>query len=470
MEAMDLKVTVFYSIMVRCFCGEVKLMSKRVKLSLAILLVMIFVAGFLAGAQGDKVVKNAQGQEAYEYLKTYSDVMDIVKKNYVDNVKDKDLIYSAIKGMVESLDPHSSFLTPEMYKDMQTETKGQFGGIGIEITVKDGFPTVITAIEDTPAFKAGLRPADHIVKIDNKPTKNMSLVDVVKLIRGQKGKAVTLTIMREGFGLPKDYQVTRDVIVVKSVKYRMLDDDYGYVRLTQFQERTGKDLGDAIKELQKSAKGGLKGILLDLRNNPGGLLDQAVDVSDKFMSDGLITYIEGRKAEQKAKFPAHKDGADFLGPLVVLVNEGSASGSEIVAGALQDSRRAIIVGMKTFGKGSVQTILPLGDGSAVRLTTARYYTPSGRSIQADGINPDIVIDNDYSRKKGEKFTAIKEKDLDKHLEGTRKIEEKKTVPEETKTENGSAIPGADSATAEEDDIQLAMGQQILKSWSALRGK
>ena len=258
-----------------------------------------FLSVFLAGARGDKTVKSAQGQEAYEYLKTYSDVIDIIKKNYVDNVKDRDLIYASIKGMVESLDPHSSFLTPDMYKDMQTETKGQFGGIGIEITIKDGFPTVITAIEDTPAFKAGLKSDDHIIKIDSKPTKNMSIVDVVKLIRGEKGKTVTLTIMREGFSVPKDFQVLREIITVKSVKYRMLDDNYGYIRLTQFQERTGKDLDAAIKELQKSAKGGLKGILLDLRNNPGGLLDQAVDVSDEFMSDGLITYIEGRKPDQR---------------------------------------------------------------------------------------------------------------------------------------------------------------------------
>jgi carboxyl-terminal processing protease len=443
-------------------------MGKKVKVSLGILLASIFFVGFLAGAQGGKVAKSAEGQEPYEFLKTYSDVIDVVKKNYVDGVKDKDLIYAAIKGMVESLDPHSSFLTPEMYKDMQTETKGQFGGIGIEITVKDGFPTVITAIEDTPAYKAGLKAADHIVKIDNKPTKNMSLVDVVKLIRGQRGRAVTLTIMREGFSLPKDYQVTRDVITVKSVKYRMLDDNYGYIRVTQFQERTGKDLDAAVKELQKSAKGGLKGILLDLRNNPGGLLDQAVEVSDKFIGEGLITYIEGKKSEQKAKFPAHKRSDDFTGALVVLVNEGSASGSEIVAGALQDTKRAIIVGTKTFGKGSVQTIIPLGDGSAVRLTTARYYTPAGRSIQADGISPDIVVENDYSRNKGEKFTAVKEKDLDKHLEALKNGDEKK--PDENKPEKPATQVSADQTKSDEDDLQFVMARQILKSWDALRGK
>ncbi len=448
-------------------------MGKKLRFSLVMIMAVVFLSGFLAGAQGRKIVPTAEGEEIYEYLKTYSDVIDIVKKNYVDNVKDRDLIYAGIKGMLESLDPHSSFLTPEMYKDMQTETKGQFGGIGVEITIKDGFPTVITAIEDTPAYRAGLKPSDHIVKIDTKPTKNMSLIDVVKLIRGQKGKPVNLTIMREGFSVPKEFQVLRDIITVKSVKYRMLDDKYGYIRITQFQERTGKDLDNAVKELQKSANGELKGLVLDLRNNPGGLLDQACQVSDKFMSDGLITYIEGRKTEQKLRFSAHNKKDDFLGPVVILVNEGSASGSEIVAGALQDTKRAIVVGTKTFGKGSVQTILPLSDGSAVRLTTSKYFTPKGRVIQAEGINPDIVVENDLTRKKVEKFTPIKEKDLDKHLEGLKKTEEKKEEekrPEDKKVEEKSDPASADQAKKDEDDFQLAMGFQILKSWEALRGK
>ena len=446
---------------------------RKAKLSLGVLLTAIFFLGLLAGARGDRVVGNAEGEEAYDYLKTYADVIDIVKANYVDKVKDRDLIYASIKGMLESLDPHSSFLTSEMYEDMQTEEKGQFGGIGVEVTVEDGLPTVITAIEDTPAFKAGLKSGDYIVKIDGKLTRNMSMEDVVKLIRGRQGTPVTLTIMRRGFDFPKDYQVTRDVIKVKSVKYRMLDDKYGYVRITEFQERTGKDLDAAVKELQQSAKGGLKGILLDLRNNPGGLLDQAVEVSDRFISDGLITYIEGRKPDEKVTFAAHKKN-DYTGPLVVLVNEGSASGSEIVAGALQDSKRAIVVGTKTFGKGSVQTIIPLADGSAVRLTTAKYYTPSGRLIQADGINPDIVVENDFTRKKGDKYTPLKEKDLDKHLEGTKKPEEKK--PDEKKTDDKKSDVSAPALNpdltvkSDEDDVQLVMARQMLKSWDALRGK
>ncbi len=435
-------------------------MSKRMKLSLSLALVFIFILGFLigAGAQGKRpYVSGGDSKEIYEYLKTFSDVIDLVKKNYVDEVKDKDVVYAAIKGILESLDPHSSFMTPDMYKDMQTETKGEFGGIGIEITIKDGFPTVITPIEDTPAYKAGLKAGDHIIKIDGKPAKNMGLVDVVKLIRGQKGKGVTLTVMREGFTAPRDFVVVRDVIQVKSVKYRLLEGGYGYIRLVQFQEKTTKDLDNAINELEKANKDKpLKGILLDLRNNPGGLLEQAVDVSDKFLSDGLIVYIEGRQREEnKMKFYATKKSADYLGPLVILVNEGSASASEIVAGAMQDYRRAIIVGTKSFGKGSVQTIFPLSDGSAVRLTTAKYYTPKGRSIQAEGITPDIVVDNNVIKGKERTTAPVKEKDLERHIEVDKsapKVEDKtdKTVPE--------------------DDFQMSMGLQMLKGWEAIRGK
>ena len=443
-------------------------MRSKLKFSLVALLVGVFFLGFVVGAQDKRPARGAENKEMYEYLKTFSDVIDLVKKNYVDVTQDRELVYAAIKGVLESLDPHSSFLTPDMYKEMQTETKGEFGGIGIEITIKDGFPTVITAIEDTPAFKAGLKSNDQIIRIDGKPTKGMGLVDVVKLIRGQKGKPVALTIMREGFTAPKDYQVVRDVIVVKSVKYRMLDDENGYVRITQFQEKTGKDLDLAIRELRKSEKGkALKGIVLDLRNDPGGLLDQAVDVSDKFMSDGLITYIEGRKADQKVKYFAKKKDDDFMGPLVVLVNEGSASGSEIVAGALQDSKRAVIVGTKTFGKGSVQTIIPLGDGSAVRLTTAKYYTPKGRSIQAEGIAPDIVIESDMARKRDRVIMPIKERDLEKHLEGDN---QKKPNSQVAPTPAAAPPSAAEKKNLEDEDFQLYMALQLVKSWDTLRGK
>ncbi|MDD5007697.1 MAG: S41 family peptidase [Syntrophorhabdaceae bacterium] len=431
-------------------------MGKKVKLSLSLFLVVVFLLGFYMGAQGKRVISSTNDKEIYEYLKTFSDVIDLVKKNYVEETKDKDIIYSAIKGILESLDPHSSFLPPDMYKDMQTETKGEFGGIGIEITIKDGFPTVITPIEDTPAYKAGIKSGDHIIRIEGKPTKNMGLIDVVKMIRGAKGKPVRLTIVREGTPGVKEYSVVRDIIVVKSVKFRMLEDNYGYVRITQFQERTARDLDNAIKELEKNNKGNpLKGLILDLRNDPGGLLEQAVEVSDKFLTDDIIVSIEGRqKEENKMKFYAKSRKDDYLGPLVVLVNEGSASASEIVAGALQDYKRAIVVGAKTFGKGSVQTIFPLGDGSAVRLTTAKYFTPKGRSIQAEGITPDIVVDNNMIKTK-EKIAPLKEKDLEKRNETEKDIKK---------------LEDFNTKTLEDEDFQLHMGLQILKSWEALRGK
>lgn len=440
-------------------------MSKRAKIALGALVVSIFILGFLIGAHGKKTVALGDDKEIYQYLKTFDDVIELVKKHYVEEVKNKDLVYAAIKGVLESLDAHSAFMPPEMYKEMQSETKGEFGGIGIEITIRDGFPTVITPIEDTPAYKAGLKAGDHIIRIDGKPTKNMSLVDVVKMIRGTKGKPVTLTVVREGFTAPRDFRVVRDVIVVKSVKYRMLEDDYGYIRIVQFQEKTGRDLENALKELVKLNKGKpVKGIILDLRNDPGGLLEQAVEVSDRFIEEGLIVYIEGRnKKDDKAmRFYARKNN-DYTGPLVVLVNEGSASASEIVAGALQDYKRAIIVGQKTFGKGSVQTVFPLGDGSAVRLTTAKYFTPKGRSIQAEGITPDIVVDNNIVRGK-EKITPIKEKDLTKHIEPAKKPE-KEGEPKEEKNQDKTQDKNNDG-----DDFQLYMGLQMLKGWEALRGK
>ncbi|HEY3275493.1 MAG TPA: S41 family peptidase [Syntrophorhabdaceae bacterium] len=449
-------------------------MGKKTKIFLSVVFLCIFILGFMFGAQGRKVLTTADDKEMYEYLKTFSDVIDLVKKSYVDKVKDKDLVYAAIKGILESLDPHSSFLPPDMYKDMQTETKGEFGGIGIEISIKDGFPTVITPIEDTPAYKVGLKAGDQIIRIDNRPSKGMSIMDVVKIIRGAKGKPVVLTIWREGFQAPKEFTVVRDVIQVKSVKYRILDDNYGYIRIAQFQEKTAKDLDNAFKELEKQSKDKqpLKGILLDLRNDPGGLLEQAVEVSDRFLEDGLIVYIEGRKKEDsKMKFYAHKNASDYKGPMVVIVNEGSASASEIVAGALQDYKRAIIVGKKTFGKGSVQTIFPLSDGSAVRLTTAKYYTPKGRSIQGEGVSPDIVVDANLTRGK-EKFNPITEKDLLEKNLPPEKIAPPVKPPEDKDKKNNSGNPKNpnEAKVAEDEDFQLHMGLQILKGWDALRGK
>ena len=442
-------------------------MNKKIKVLVSLFFVVIFVFGFLLGANisfGKKDAAGSDDKEIYEYLKTFSDVIDLVKKNYVEEISDKEIVYSAIKGILESLDPHSSFMPPDMYKDMQTDTKGEFGGIGIEISIKDGFPVVITPIEDTPAFNEGIKAGDLIVRIDGKPTKNMNLVDVVKMIRGQKGKAINLSIAREGLQGMKEYTVVRDIIQVKSVKFKMLDEDYGYIRIVQFQEKTSRDLDNALKELEKANKGkALKGLVLDLRNDPGGLLEQAVEVSDKFLSDGVVVSIEGRgekkkPEDNKMKFFAKKKNDDYLNPLVVLINEGSASASEIVAGALQDYKRAIIVGTKSFGKGSVQTIFPLGDGSAVRLTTAKYYTPKGRSIQGEGVEPDINVENNMIRSK-DKIIPLKEKDLIDAKNGKDVVEKPIKKLEDFNTK-----------TLEDDDFQLYMGVQMLKSWEALRGR
>lgn len=445
-------------------------MNKKIKVLVSLVFVLIFVFGFLLGANisfGKKATVTSNDKDIYEYLKTFSDVIDLVKKNYVEEVNDKEIVYSAIKGILESLDPHSSFMPPDMYKEMQTDTKGEFGGIGIEISIKDGFPVVITPIEDTPAFKEGIKAGDLIVRIDGKPTKGMNLVDVVKMIRGQKGKAVNLTIAREGVQGMKEYSVMRDIIQVKSVKFKMLDENYGYIRIVQFQEKTARDLDNAFKELEKANNGkGLKGLILDLRNDPGGLLEQAVEVSDKFLNDGVIVSIEGRgekkkPEDNKVKFFAQKKNGDYLSPLVVLINEGSASASEIVAGALQDYKRAIIVGTKSFGKGSVQTIFPLGDGSAVRLTTAKYYTPKGRSIQGDGVAPDITVENNMVRSK-DKIIPLKEKDL---IDAKNGKDVKDVVEKPIKK-----LEDFNIKTLEDDDFQLYMGVQMLKSWEALRGK
>ncbi len=421
-------------------------MNNKMKVLVGLSFCLIFLFGFILGVQGKRSDKHLPEGEMYEYLRTFSHVIELVKKNYVEEVNDRQIVYSAIKGILESLDPYSAFLDSEMYKEMQTETKGEFGGIGIELTIKDGFPTVITPIEDTPASKAGLKPGDHIIKIDGKPTKNMGLLEVVRMIRGEKGKAVTLTIMREGFTVPQDVTIVRDIIKVKSVKFKVLEDGYGYVKITQFQERTFEDLKKAFAELKKNVNQ-LKGVVLDLRNNPGGLLDQAVAVADGFITQGLIVSIEGKNRENKMRFFAEKEDV-YFGPLVVLVNEGSASASEIVAGALQDHKRAIIVGTKTFGKGSVQTIFPLGDGSAVKLTTAKYFTPKGRSIQTEGITPDITI--------GESFHKAKVQDRQKQKDQGEKREIRRNGDSDSKTDG--------------EDLQLYVALQILKSWDSLRGK
>lgn len=391
----------------------------------------------------------------YETLKLYTDVLGIVQESYAEDVDSKDVIYNSIKGMVKGLDPHSSFMTPEEYKEMQIDTKGSFGGLGIEIGMRDNALTVVAPIEDTPAFKAGLLAGDKIVKIGDKSTKDMSMQDAIGLMRGPKGTPVTIHIMRDGFDALRPFTITRAVIKVKSVKYRMLEEGFGYVKINQFQERTANDLDKALKDLAAKSNGGrLAGLVLDLRNNPGGLLQEAVSVSNEFLDSGLIVYTKGRAPGQNMTFNADNSRTQPDYPMIVLVNNGSASASEIVAGALQDQKRAVVMGVPTFGKGSVQTIIPLSDGSAVRLTTSKYYTPSGRSIQAKGIEPDIVVGE---APKGH----LKEADLEGHLapEGPAvKEEAEKPVIEQIK-----AAPADPSKSGEEaEDIQLKEAVEYLK--------
>lgn len=331
-------------------------------------------------------------RDVYDSLKIFSDVLTLVQINFVDDIDPKKLIQDSIHGMVSRLDPHSSYMPPDVYKEMQVETKGSFGGVGIEITVKDDVFTVVAPIEDSPAFNAGIKTGDKIVKIENESTKNMTLMDAVKKMRGKPGSLLRVSIMREGFKEHKVFTLKRDVIKIKCVKFRKLDDRYFCIRISQFQETTAEEFRKALKNI-RAQEPSLKGIVLDLRGNPGGLLDQAVKISDEFIDEGLIVYTEGRNETQRMRFSAKKDMSAIICPVVVLVNSGSASASEIVAGALQDHNKAILVGTQTFGKGTVQTIYPLSDGSGLRITTSKYYTPSRRSIQEKGITPDVTVED-----------------------------------------------------------------------------
>jgi len=341
----------------------------------------------LGGSAVSKVTDNAA---TYEQLRLFTEVLSIVQNQYVDEVPPKDLIYNAIKGTLRGLDPHSSFLDPESYREMQVETSGSFGGLGIEITLKDDILTVVSPIDGTPAYRAGLHTGDRIIKIDGLSTKDMQLADAVKRMRGKPGTKVTISIVREGWTEPKDFDIVREQIRVQSVKSVELGDGIEYLKLRQFQEQSPHDLEAALEKFSKS---GMKALILDLRGNPGGLLTAAVEVSEKFIDDGkLVVYTEGRVRNQNMRFSAHPKKGYAQMPMVVLVNGGSASASEIVAGALQDWGRASIVGTQTFGKGSVQTIIPLSDGSGLRLTTAKYFTPKGRSIHGKGITPDVVVE------------------------------------------------------------------------------
>lgn len=379
-------------------------------------IVVAMASGALAGVLtlGLDLRGTARAEDTYDKLKVFTKVLELVQRQYVEEVDPEQLLYGAINGMLQTLDPHSSFMPPETYKEMNTEVKGEFGGLGIEITLKEGVLTIVSPIDDTPAAGAGIQANDQIVKINGESTKRMNLNEAVKRMRGKPGSEVTISIVRQGWTEPKDFTLKRAVIHIKSVRARMLEPGYGYVRISQFLGSTNDELEEALETLDKEQK--FSGLVLDLRNNPGGLLDQAVDVADKFLRRGdLIVYTAGRVQEQQPRFQAEGDGSRTAFPMVVLVNEGSASASEIVAGALQDHRRATIMGLRSFGKGSVQTLVQLPDDSGLRLTTALYYTPSGRSIQGHGIEPDVIVRADGTIGADDSEQAIREEDLTGHL-------------------------------------------------------
>ncbi len=419
-------------------------------------------------SQQSSVAEEAQTLP-FEELRTFTEIFGRIKQDYVEPVSDKKLLEDAIRGMLSGLDPHSAYLASEEYKELQEGTTGQFGGLGIEVGMENGFVKVVSPIDDTPAQKAGIKAGDLIVRLDDKPVKGMTLAEAVKIMRGEPGTQIVLTVIREGAEAPLKFEITRDIIKVKSVKSRMLEKDYAYIRISSFQSGTGESLVDAISDLKKENEAPLKGVVLDLRNNPGGVLNAAVDVSDAFIESGLIVYTEGRIKNSEMRFNATPDDLIDGAPIVVLINGGSASASEIVAGALQDHKRAIIMGEKSFGKGSVQTILPTSNGAAVKLTTARYFTPSGRSIQAEGIEPDVTL----ARVKLEalaKGESIKEADLSGHLTNGNK-------PENSPTENGEndgvdKNNDADVAKLDSEmrDYPLHEALNLLKGISIMKGR
>ncbi len=391
----------------------------------------------------------------YEELKVFSEVFDRIKSDFVEDVDDKKLLEDAIQGMLSGLDPHSSYLDPESFKEVRIGTSGEFGGLGIEVTMENGFVKVVAPIDDTPAQRAGLQPGDLITRLDDQAVKGMSLSEAVELMRGKPDTDIRLTVIREGEAKPLEFTITRAVIKITSVKSRMLEDGYGYVRISQFQSGTADTLRQELGNLKKEAGGALKGLVLDLRNNPGGVLDAAVAVSDTFLESGLIVSTKGRVDNSRFTFNAKPSDYVDEAPIVVLVNSGSASASEIVAGALQDHHRAVVMGTQTFGKGSVQTILPMENGAALKLTTARYYTPNDRSIQADGITPDVIVENlQVSRRESDdNGSLLRESNLPGHLLNDNGDDQ---APEDEEESGTSSLPDT------EEDFQLREALNLLK--------
>lgn len=430
--------------------------------------IFICLLFLLAGARiaiGEAESPEAEALPLNE-LRTFTEIFAKIKSDYVEQVDDKELLENAIRGMLEGLDPHSAYLDEDSYKDLQEGTSGEFGGLGIEVGMENGFVKVISPIDDTPAQKAGIKAGDLIIKLDDRSVKGMSLNDAVDIMRGKPGDPITLTIIRESEEKPLVITVVRDIIKTKSVRFETLEPGFGYLRISSFQSHTVEGLRQAIDQLKEDNSGKLKGIVLDLRNNPGGILTAAVGVSDMFLNKGMIVYTEGRKKDSKLKFNAKPNAKLPDVPLIVLVNAGSASASEIVAGALQDHGRGIIMGEKTFGKGSVQTILPMNNNAALKLTTARYYTPNGRSIQASGITPDIIIDKVKISKIEEAFgTSVKEADLIGHLDNG---QEEAPVTDGDNEELKKDISEEETVPLSSRDYELYEALNVLKGLAIIK--
>ncbi len=425
----------------------------------AVIIALLFTGQYV---HAEQVPGPETGELPVDQIRTFAEVFAKIKKDYVEDVEDGVLLEHAIKGMLEGLDPHSSYLDEDAYLDLQEGTSGEFGGLGIEVSMEDGFIKVISPIDDTPAQKAGLQSGDLVIRLDETPVKGLSLNDAVARMRGKPGTDITLTIIREGEEKPLKITITRDVIKVKSVRTQTLEPGFGYLRISHFQSRTAEDARAGVQQLKQDNNGNLNGLILDLRNNPGGILSAAVGISDLFLDKGLIVYTEGRIDDSRLKFNAKP--ADILEntPIVVLVNAGSASASEIVAGALQDHKRGVIMGQKTFGKGSVQTVLPISNAAALKLTTARYFTPSGRSIQVSGIEPDVVIARvKVESLEDEDTHIITEENLNRHLDNNTQDDTQQ------ETTNGDEDTAAQIKARLLDDYTLQQALNVLKSLQIL---
>ena len=443
---------------------------------------------FLAGAAltavhavwAEKPAPAALNTLPLDELRTFASVLDAVKQDYVEPVQDKALLENAIRGMLGNLDPHSAYLDAEAFQDLQVGTSGEYGGLGIEVGLEEGFIKVITPIDDTPAQRAGIRTGDLIIRLDDTSVKGMSLSDAIQRMRGKPNTPITLTIVREGVQKPFKVKLMREIIQVRSVKSRLLEPGYGYLRITQFQAKTAQNLQEALQNLEQENKAPLRGLILDLRNNPGGVLNGAVDVADTFLDDGVVVQTKGRSDGADQTFKATPGDLLKGAPLLVLVNGGSASASEIVAGALQDHKRAVVLGTQSFGKGSVQTILPLNNNTAIKLTTARYFTPSGHSIQAKGIEPDIKVEDTAN---GELGLRIREADLERHLDNpegggapAKPKPEPQSKNDKTDKKDATKAKGEDEEAktpfeiGSKNDYQLSQAMNLLKGLQIIQAK